>query len=81
MGKCESYLLLVFVGHDDLLEFEGARAEDSQRVVDGVALLVLRHNQSVTVGSSRALQNLAQVVRAVDANAINERCWISCKKL
>lgn len=44
VGKYEWYLFLVLVRYNDFLEFERARAEDSQRIVDGIALLVLRHD-------------------------------------
>lgn len=45
----------------------------SQRVVDGVLLLILGHHQCEGVRSGSGQPDLGQVVRAVDADAVDVR--------
>ena len=73
------YLFFVFIRHDDFLQFKRAGAEDSQRIIDRVAFFILRNDQSVTVCSSLALQDFAQIMWTVDANTINKRRRVGYK--
>lgn len=73
-------LFLIFgdVRLRDFVEGEVSGGVDPERVVDGVALLVLRHDERIDGRAPRVLHQFAQVVRTVDADPVPVRGRVVC---
>ena len=70
-----------YVGFGDLGQSELVVAVDSQGVVDRVVLLVLRHDEGRRHGPRiHRGDHLAEVVRAVDAYAVQDRRGVNCNQ-